>query len=678
MLLCGQALAQPVTAPDDEAPQDGGSAVLDPVTVTAPGLARDIQATPAAVSLVEEEDLQQARQHLQLDESLNRVPGVFFQNRYNFAQNLRLSIRGFGARAPFGVRGIRLQLDGFPETLPDGQSQVDTIDLTSARQVEVLRGPSSALYGNASGGVLSVRTRDGREGDSLEAEAQGGSYGYRRFALQGGGERGPWRGYASAWHMDYDGYRRQSETEKMLFNSQARYAISPQRDLTAVFTAYDQPKGEDPGGLKREEVREDRRQANTFSEKFDAGQTVEQQRLGLTYSDRALWPGELQLKTFFSRRDFRQQLPFPGPSLIRYDRRFYGFSGSYTHSNELLGLPLSYVVGAEVREQRDDRERFIREFNGDLGAQTQDAIETGTSTGVYGQGDLSLTERLTLTLGARFDRLRLDIRDQRGQGEASGEETFNEFSATLGPSYQLHPRHRIYANLGTSFESPTFTEFYDPTEPDQGFDPGLDPQQALNMELGMKGFLGERARYEAALYRIRTEDEIVQVDSNPDRFANAGETRREGVELGLEYFVSRQWTLSSSYTFSNFRYRRFTDQQGNDFSGNRLPGLPEHQLFAELAWRDPASGWYALVDTLLVSHVFAEDGNNERVAGYGLLNTRAGRRFTLAGRTVEAYLAINNLTDKEYFSNVRVNASNDNFFEPAPDRNLFAGVELSF
>ncbi|TVP52382.1 MAG: TonB-dependent receptor [Halomonadaceae bacterium] len=653
---------------------------LPPVVVSAPRLARDLQETPAAVSVVEQEDLQQGRQHLQLDESLNRVPGVFFQNRYNFAQNLRLSIRGFGARAPFGIRGIFLNLDGFPETLPDGQSQVDTIDLTSASRVEVIRGPSSALYGNASGGVLDISTRDGRGPAEASVGVTAGSYGFRRLEAQGGGEQGPWSGHVSAWHLNYDGYRDQSETEKMLFNTQGRYAFSPDRDLTVVFTALDQPKGQDAGGLSREQVREDRRQASTFAEALNAGQSVEQQRLGVAYRDAALLPGELQFKTFYSRRDFEQQLPFAvvNPSLIGFSRAFYGVSGDYTHSAQLFTLPLTFTAGIEAREQRDDRERFIVNNEGVRGAQTQDALETGTTVGVYGQTDVLLSDRLTMTLGARLDRLRLKIDDRLSGGAASGRETFTEYSLSAGPSYQLHPNHQLYATVGTSFESPTFTEFYDPTEPDDGFDPGLKAQQALNTEVGLKGFLGERTRYELAIFRVTTDDEIVLTESNPDRFSNAGETRRDGIELGLEHFLNADWSLSASYTWSDFRFREFSDEEGNDFSGNRLPGLPEHSLFAELAWRDQNSGWFVMVDTLIVSHVFAEDANDERVAGYGLLNTRAGRRFSVAGQKVEAFLAVNNLTDKAYFSNVRVNANNDNFFEPAPERNLFGGIRLTF
>ena len=673
-LLAGQASAQPDT-----------ELRVEPITVTASGLVRDRIDTPAAVSVVDEADLQSGRQHLQLDESLNRVPGTFFQNRYNFAQNLRLSIRGFGARAPFGVRGVRLRVDGIPETLPDGQSQVDTIDLETAEQVEVIRGPSSALYGNAAGGVVDVRTRSGPAEPYVQGRVTGGSYGFRRTGVMGGGQSGNWNGHVSAWHMSYDGYRDQSETEKMMFNGKASYRLSPGRELSTVFTAYDQPKGQDPGGLTREEVREDRRQASEASEALDAGQSVEQQRLGFIYRDEQFLPGELELTSFYTRRDFEQQLPISAfareelgvPSLIAFDRDFYGLSSSYTDAAEVLSVPVAYTLGAEVSEQRDDRQRFTVEDDGSRDEQTQDAVETGTASGVFGQVDLGLTDRLDLTLGARYDHLRLKIRDRLSDGAASGRETFDEFSVSVGPAYQLHRDHRLYANISTAFESPTFTEFYDPTEPGEGFDPGLQPQQALNTEVGLKGVLGDQTRYDIAVFRIATDDEIIQKESEPDRFRNAGETRRDGLEMGLEHFLSDQLTLSGAYTWSDFRFRDFVDDEGNNFRDNRLPGLPEHNVFVELAWRDSA-GWYAMVDTELISSVYADNPNEERVAGYGIVNTRFGRELEVGGTELEAFVALNNLLDKEYFSNVRVNADGQNYFEPAPERNVYAGLRLTF
>ena len=667
-LLAGQASAQPDT-----------ELRVEPITVTASGLVRDRIDTPAAVSVVDEADLQSGRQHLQLDESLNRVPGTFFQNRYNFAQNLRLSIRGFGARAPFGVRGVRLRVDGIPETLPDGQSQVDTIDLETAEQVEVIRGPSSALYGNAAGGVVDVRTRSGPAEPYVQGRVTGGSYGFRRTGVMGGGQSGNWNGHASAWHMNYDGYRDQSETEKMMFNGKASYQFSPGRELTTVFTAYDQPKGQDPGGLTREQVREDRRQAGDQAEALGSGQTVEQQRLGFSFSDAESLPGELSMTGFYTRRDFEQQLPSSFfPSLIEFDRDFYGFNTNYTDDLSFLTIPVSYTVGFEVNEQRDDRQRFEVDEEGRREGQTQDAVETGTATGFFGQADLALTERLDLTLGARYDHLRLRIRDRFGDGAASGRETFDEFSVSIGPAYQLHRNHRLYANVSTAFESPTFTEFYDPTEPGEVFDSGLEPQQALNTELGVKGVLGQQTRYDLAVFRVSTDDEIVQFADGPDRFRNAGETRRDGIELGIEHFLSERFTVTGAYTWSDFRFRDYQDDlEEVNYRDNRLPGLPEHNLFAELAWQEPGGSFVAL-DTLIVSNVYADDANDERVSGYGVVNLRSGVTQQIGDREMEWFWGLNNLLDREYSANVRVNATGDRFFEPAPERNLHAGLRLTF
>ncbi len=662
----------------EEVTQDRAWA-LEPMTVTAPRLVRDQQETPAAVSVVDEQSLQSGRQNLQLDESLNQVPGVFFQNRYNFAQNLRLSMRGFGARAPFGVRGIRLRVDGFPETLPDGQSQVDTIDLEAAERVEVLRGPTSSLYGNAAGGVVDVTTRSGPDEGYVQGRAAAGSYGYRRVGAMGGGTEGDWRGHASAWHMRMDGYRDHSATEKMMFNGKASYQLSPGRELTTVFTAYDQPKGQDPGGLKREEVREDRRQAADNAELLDSGQEVEQQRLGLILTDENLLPGELTGRVFYTRREFAQQLPFPGSSDLAYSRDFYGLGMEYQDGQLVGAFPVDYTVGLEAAEQRDDRERFLNFGDGRAG-QTQDALETGTSAGVYGQVDVGLTERVDFTLGGRFDRVRLKVRDRLFDGEGSGRQSFNEATFNAGPTIAISPRHNLYASVGTGFESPTFTEFYDPSEGDEPppFDEDLSPQRSLSTEVGMKGQLGERTRYDLAVFRVNTDDEIVQFESDPDRFRNAGETRRDGVELGVEHFLTERLSLQGAYTWSDFRFRDYEDDlEGVNYRDNRLPGLPEHNLFAELAWQDPGGSFVAL-DTLVVSNVYADDANEERVSGYGLVNLRSGVTQQFGDREMEWFWGLNNLLDRQYPSNIRINDTNDRFFEPAPERNIHAGVRLTF
>lgn len=670
-------IAMAAAALPAEAVADDG-ARLEPITVSSPRLERDLQDTPAAVGVVDEDEIQQGRQQLQLDESVSRVPGVFFQNRYNFAQNLRLSIRGFGARAPFGVRGIRILVDGIPETLPDGQSQVDAIDLESAERVEVIRGPSSALYGNAAGGVVDVRTKDGPAEPYAELRGTVGSYDFQRYGVMGGGQSGPWNAHISASDLQYEGYREQSRTEKSLVNAKARYDLESDRSVTTVFTALDQPLGEDPAGLNRDAVREDRRQARDIAKNLDSGQQVEQQRIGLIYRDGESLPGEFTARTYYTNRDFRQQLPFPGPSLIEYDRDFFGAGTDYTDGFSVLGLPATYTIGAEAARQRDDRQRFTVNPSGERTGQTQDSIETATSAGVYGQTDIALTARTDLTLGARYDQVRFRIEDRQEDGAASGTRTFDEFSAVAGLGYQLTADHRLYANVANSFETPTFTEFYDATSPEEGFDPGLDPQRATNMEVGLKGFLGERAQYDLAVFRVDTRDEIVVTGSqdNANEFGNAGRTRREGLEAGIEYFFVPELSLTGAYTASRFRYRDFEDD-GEQFDGNRLPGLPDHQLFAELAWRDP-SGVYAIVDGLIVGRVYADSANQDRVSGYGVVNARIGTRQSSGRLDVETFVGVNNITNKEYFSNVRINDNFRNYFEPAPERNFFTGVRARF
>ena len=649
---------------------------LEPITVTSPRVERDITETPQAVSVIEPEDIQDGRQGLQLDESINRVPGVFTQNRYNFAQNLRVSIRGFGARAPFGIRGIRVLVDGIPETLPDGQSQVDGIDLESVERIEVIRGPSSAIYGNAAGGVIDITTMEGPDEPYAEIRSTFGSYNFQRLGVKGGGRVGDWRGHISAWNLSYDGYRDQSETRKRLVNSKGSYDIDEERRITAVFTALDQPKGEDPAGLSPDRVREDRRQASANALALDSGQRVRKQRIGLIYEDSAILPGQLTTRAFYTNRDFRQQLPFPGPSLIRFDRDFYGTGTEYTDTGSLLGVGTRFTVGAEAQWQRDSRDRYVVLPNAGRVRQTQDAVESAETIGLFAQNDFLLTDRLTVTLGGRYDRLRLKIDDRFGDGAASGRQTFNELSGTTGVSYRLFPQHTLYANVGTAFESPSFTEFYDPTEPGEGFDPGLEPQKALNFEVGAKGFIGDNARYELTAFTVETRDEIVQVLNDPDRFENAGRTRRIGVEAGLEYFFTPRFSATGSYTWSDFRFRSLENQAGDSFRGKRLPGLPRHTFFGELAWRDP-SGFYAIADTLLVSHVFGDNANDERVAGYGVVNARIGTTQQVGAVEFETFIAVNNILNKEYIENVRVNSA-PNFLEPAPERNTFAGVRARF
>ncbi|OAZ97078.1 TonB-dependent receptor family protein [Halomonas sp. G11] len=648
------------------------------IEVTAPRLARELYATPAAVSTLESDAIAQGQQRVRLDESLVGVPGVFLQNRDNFAQGQRISIRGFGARAPFGVRGITVMVDGIPYTLPDGQAQLDAIDLDSAERIEVIRGPSSVLYGNAAGGVIDVTTADGRDnpGSSLRAEA--GSDGYRKTSLQTGGSQGDWSHHVSLSALNVDGYREQSSTEKYLLNAKLRRELGSERALTAIVNLLDNPRSEDPGALNADEVAEGRDQAAPNSLALDAGQNVDQQLLGLQYEDLAAGPGELYLKGFISQRDFEQQLPYVGDSRIGYQRDYLGASAEYHHEVTLGDLPLSYIAGVEVARQDD--ERFRKDVNpqGVVGEQLAEETQTATSTGAFVQGDLAMTEKLTLSLGARFDQVELEVDDRyKDDGDQSGDRRFNEWSGSAGLSYRYRPQHQVYVNTGTAFETPTFSEFANPQG--GGFNAAIEPQKAWNREVGARGYLAPLALdYDLTLFSVRVRDELVPYDEGDRTFyQNAGDTDRDGIELALGWQFADQWRLDSALTLARYEFDRFSTPTER-FGGNRIPGLPEQTWVNQLTW-EGRDDRFATLETQYTGDMVADNANETEVDDYWLLNLRAGNGWHLGEDTrLNAYVGVRNLLDEEHYANVRLNAGFGRYYEPAPGRSVYGGVEVSF
>lgn len=678
------ALAQETEAQEVDALEARAAEQELVLKVTAPRLTRNLYDTPAAVSVISAPDIQRGQQRQQLDESLDTVPGLFFQNRYNFAQNLRLSTRGFGARSPFGIRGIRILVDDIPYTLPDGQSQIDAIDLDSAQRIEVIRGPSSVQYGNAAGGVVDISTALGDElPEAGRLRLDGGSHGYRKVAFQGNGSGDDTSGIATLSWLNVDGHREHSAAEKGLLNTRVSHEFSAGRRLTATLNALHNPKAEDPGGLSLSQAEDDPEQATTLAKRLDSSQTVNQQTFGLQFDDSRALPGHYSVTGFYTHRDFAQRLPFPGSSRIAYDRDFYGLSSQYQQASHLAGMPLTWVAGLDVHRQSDQRRRYLVSINGEVTGQSQAETQNATNTAMFGQGDLALSEQLTMSLGARYDHLRLSIDDHwLSDGNDSGSRNFREVSGVAGISYRITPVHQIYGSIGTAFEAPTFTEFANPNG--GGFNPDLEPQQALNRELGMRGLLGQGLSYDIAVFSIRVDDEILPYNLGSQTFyENAGETRRNGLEVGLAWDISYAWRLTSALTLADYELRDFTDEEGNDADGNDIPGLPGELWVSELEWQG-RKGRFAALEWQYVGDLYAENSNQTEVDAYWLVGLRAGDSFQWSEQTLNLYAGVRNLLDEDYFANVRINANANRpvedrgYFEPGPGRTFYAGLEWVF
>ena len=614
------------------------------------------------------------RQALGLDESLVVVPGVYVQNRYNLAQDLRISIRGFGTRANFGIRGVKIFVDGIPHSLPDGQAQVDSLDLAAIDRIEIKRGPASALYGNASGGVVDLRSAH-EERPGVSGRAAFGDFGFHAYRLHAAVRHENWSGSAAAAATMLDGFRVHSASDSRIASAQALWK-SQQSSWSIIANALDSPLAQDPGGLTAAEAAADPRQASRRNLLFDAGETVTQQKLGISYERRITPDHHVRVRAYGFDRDFTNRLPFVEGGSVQLDRALAGAGLQWTGNLDVNGANNRYTVGLDLDHQDDERRRFNNE-QGVPGAEVFSQNERVSSLGLFAQDVIAVYPSVSLTIGARFDSVDFRVDDHFiDDGDDSGQRAFDQLSPMFGISWQLGTTTSIYGNITTSFETPTTTELANPSG--GGFNPVLKPQTATNYELGIKT-RNSSMDLSVALYHISVVDEIVpfELPRSPGRsfFRNTGRSAHDGFEAAFTWRPSKSWRLTTAYTYSDYVFDEFATPAGV-FDGNRLPGIPKHLFACEAAFSHP-QGWYANGDLRYISDQFADDANLTKVNGYTVLNLRAGTETVSGGWKFNIFAGMNNVTSEAYFDNLRINAAAGRYFEPAPGRNIYTGLEIT-
>ena len=486
---------------------------LAPLLITAPRTSTRWLSMPAAVSVVDVADAP-GEQRLALDSLLARVPGVFSLNRYNLAQGLRPAIRGFGARGNFGVRGIRVLVDGVPLTMPDGQTELDGLDLGLVERMEVLRGPASVQYGNAAGGVLAIETREPPALPSMQLDVSTASLGYQRIRAEIGGSAGNLGALLAVNSTRLDGYREHSRAHTNSLTGKLRW-YAPTGRLRLNFNAIDN-RAEDPGALTAAQVETDRRQPAANNLRFDADEFIRQQRLGLVWDGYAAGSDQYQLRSYLGQREFGNRLGFATSGQTTFERYFSGVGGQYSHHRALAGLPHKITTGFDLEAQRDDRRRYDN-LLGERGPLRQQQDESALSQGLFIEDQLDLSDSWQATLGVRYDHVRLAVDDGylADRRDDSGSRSLEDWSYSAGLSYRLTPQQSLYARLASSFETPTVNELASPQG--AGFNAVLQPAQALSRELGIKGEW-PALRYALALYRIDLEDELLafSLPTQPD------------------------------------------------------------------------------------------------------------------------------------------------------------------
>lgn len=653
---------------------DEAAVELAPLLITSPRSSTRWLSMPAAVTVVDAAAAS-GEQNLALDALLARVPGVFSLNRYNLAQGLRPAIRGFGARGNFGVRGIRVLVDGVPLTMPDGQSELDGLDLGLVERMEVLRGPASVLYGNAAGGVLAMETREPPALPSMQLDLSAAGLGYQRTRGEIGGSEGNLGGLLAFNSTVLEGYRQHSQAHSNNLTGKLRW-YAPMGRLHLNFNAIDN-RAEDPGGLTAAEVKADRRQAAPNNLRFDADEYIRQQRLGLVWDGYAAGADAYQLRSYLGRREFGNRLGFATSGQTTFERYFSGVGGQYSHHRELIGLAHKITSGFDLEAQRDDRRRYDN-LLGERGQSRQQQDESALSQGLFIEDQLDLSQQWQATLGLRYDQVRLAVDDfyLADKRDDSGSRSLEDWNYSAGLSYRLTPQQSLYARLASSFETPTISELGNPQG--GGFNSAVQPAQAFSRELGIKGEW-PALRYGLALYRIELEDELVSfsLPTQPGRnfYRNAGQSRRDGLELSLDWQLADAWRWSAAYAYNRYRFEDYQTAAG-DFSGKRIPGIPRQTLFSELAYE--YQGVYLRLGVTAQARVYANDANSQSAPGHAVFNLRLGKRFQVGEQSLEPYLGVDNLLGREYVDNLRINDGNARYFEPGPGRTLYAGLRVLF
>ena len=657
---------------------------IPPTVVTGTRVEQPAFDLPMSIDSVEQEQIQDGKLQVNVSEDLVRVPGTVVQNRETYAQELQISVRGFGARSQFGVRGIKLIADDIPANTPDGQGGTGLFNLSSAKRIEVLRGPFSALYGNHSGGVVQIFTEDGPSDPTATFSAALGSYDTSRYGVKFGGDTGTFNYIGDASVFETDGYREHSAASRDHFNGKFRWSLEGGSALTLVANVFDQPDNQDPLGLTAAQVQIDRRQARPEALTFNTRRSLDNAQTGVVYERPVGGNDTVRLIGYVGQRNNEQFLAFAGTGATSaggvsvIEREFGGLGARWTHhtSGE---APFTVTTGVDFDIAKDARTGYVNN-NGVKGALKRDEDNTVDSWGAYVQAERWLNPDWSISGGLRYTKVNFESDDHFVVGinpDDSGRADQDAWTPVIGALYRVNPMLNLYANAGRSFETPTFIEIAFRPDGSTGLNLDLEPSTSNHYEVGLKAFVGTDTRMNLALFRIDTQDEIVVAQSVLGRatFRNAGDTKRRGLELLVDSNLGRGLNAYLAWTLLDARFAdSFSTPAGTVESGNRIPAVPRHTVYGELSWKHRPTGFSAALEAFWSGKVYVNDLNSEFAPSYTVASMILSLEQKVGGWRFKEFARLNNMFEEEYIGAVIVNDGNGNFYAPAPTRNYLVGA----
>ena len=650
---------------------------------------------PAAVVAIDAETIQNAGPQVNLSESLNRVPGLTILNRQNYAQDLQVSIRGFGARSAFGIRGIRLLVDGIPATTPDGQGQGSSISLTSTERIEVLRGPLAQLYGNSAGGVIQAFTRNAPVQPEVAAQLYAGSYSMLRTDWQYAGKIGNYGLVADYNTFSADGFRANSKTERKQFNGKLSFDAGDATKVNVIFNRFDMPLALDPTGLTAAQLAIDPSQAGTNAIARNARKIVVQNQLGTSVKHSFDSDHSLTARLYSGTRDNTQYQTGAAAGTgawVGLERNYSGAGLQYNAMSKIGTTPVTWVVGYEYDRSKETRQGGVAVL-GEKTTTTRNEDNQASNSDLFVQATALVSEKISVVGGLRYSSVNFKSSDNfLKDGDGSGSTSYKATSPVLGVTYHANDSLNLYANYGKGFESPTLAEVAYKGAATPAFNTSINASKSKHYEIGAKWLPNATSRLDMTLFQIDSTDEIV-VASNTggnSTFKNAPGTKRTGWELSGNTLLmpNLRATLAASQTNARFS-QAFVTGSNNIDAGNKIPGIPQSFVFSELLWssktmsesaanRNIASklGAQAGIELTRAGRLYANDTNTATADGYTTLALKANYGWAIGAGVLTASARVDNATDKRYVGSVIVNQAASQFYEPAPGRNWTVGLRF--
>jgi iron complex outermembrane receptor protein len=664
---------------------------LAPIIVQVTRTDREQLTTPASVYYLDQQQGQ--GMNVNLSETLKGVPGLQLNNRENYAQDLQISIRGFGARSSFGVRGVRLYVDGIPASMPDGQGQSSNIDLNSLDHIEVLSGAFSSLYGNSSGGTILTTTREGQGADSIELGYSAGSQhkGQTKLVVQGGSEHANEPSYIiSSSYFDIEGFREHSSAHKFLNNAKLTWELEDGSKINWI-NNYVTIAADDPGGLNREQWQANPKQVAANVLLYNARKEIKQLQTGMTWNKPINDQHELYGMAYWGQREVTQYQSIPriaqgginhAGGVIDFDRNFFGADLRWTGREIVPDLQLIAGLAVDaLSEERKGYQNFVGDRLGVKGELRRDEDNRLWNLDPYLQASYAFLPNWTLDVGLRYSNVHFKTEDKfLLNGDHSGKTDYQKLLPSAALSWQILPELLAYASYVQGFETPTFTEMSYPANTAENRNFSLKAAESESYEVGLKS-ANDWGDFTIAAFHTQTENDIVSAGSDGGRstFRNADKTLRKGVELSWNKKLWRDLTAQASYSYIDATFDADIPAIGTVAAiaeGNYIPGIAKNQAFLSLGWKSD-QGLQAGLDVRYSDKIYVNDLNSDTAPSYTVAGANVGYHWKMKDWSVNTFARVDNVFDKNYSGSVIVNESNGRFFEPAEGRNWSAGLSFT-